>query len=52
MIMTKDVAIEYLMSLGWNRYGAEAIVDEINEYELPHITFKQLKKISDDYISR
>lgn len=52
MIMTADVAIDYLMSLGWNRYGAEIIVDEINEYELPYMTFKQLKKISDDYISR
>ena len=52
MIMTKDVAIEYLMSLGWNRYGAEAIVDEIETSELAKMTCEQLKKISDDYISR
>ena len=51
--MTKEFAIAYLMDLGWNKYGAEAIVDQIIEdIGLDDLTILELKSISDDYMDR
>ena len=51
--MKEQQAKEFLMELGWNKYGAKAIVDEIiQEGNLADMTFEELKKISDDYSHR
>lgn len=48
--MNYETAVKILMSEhGWNRDGAEVIVDEL---ELDNITEKELLMVSEDYISR
>ena len=51
--MTREFAIAYLMDLGWNKYGAEAIVDQLIEDQIfDGLTTPELKDISDDYMDR
>ena len=47
--MSEPVAKEFLMSLGWNEYGADAILKELNIEEL---TVADLIKVSEDYKDR
>jgi hypothetical protein len=50
--MSREKAIEFLMSLGWDFVGAEAIIDELESAELDVMTETELKALSDDYIDR
>ncbi len=52
--MNYTEAVVYLMSLGWNRDGAEAIIDTILEYggDLEQMTLEELEGVSEDYKDR
>jgi len=48
-----DFAVSYLMSLGWNKDGAEAIADALEEdCALDGIMTEELEEVSDDYKDR
>ena len=51
--MTKEYAMNFLMNLGWNENGADAIVEQLIEDEmLEEMTDDSLKSLSGDYIDR
>lgn len=51
--MTREFAIAFLMDQGWNRAGAEVIVDTaIEGGTFEQMTTTELKDLSDDYIDR
>lgn len=51
--MTREFAIAFLMDQGWNRAGAEAIVDTaIDDGTFEGMTTVELKNLSDDYMDR
>ncbi len=51
--MTREFAIAFLMDQGWNRAGAEVIVDQLIEDGMfEGITTPELKSLSDDYMDR
>lgn len=47
--MSETVAKEFLMQLGWNEYGADAILKEI---DITTVTVADLVKLSEDYKDR
>lgn len=49
--MNREKAIEFLMDLGWNEYGAEAIVDTALEDGVK-LTEEKLNKLHEDYTDR
>lgn len=51
--MTREFAIAFLMDQGWNRVGAEVIVDTaIEGGTFERMTTTKLKDLSDDYMDR
>ena len=51
--MTREFAIAFLMDQGWNRAGAEAIVDTaIEDGTFERMSTLELKDLSDDYMDR
>ena len=51
--MTREFAINFLMGLGWDRTGAEAIVDTtIEDGTFEHMDTLELERLSDDYMDR
>ena len=51
--MTREFAIAFLMDQGWNRAGAEVIVDTaIDDGTFEQMTTIELKSLSDDYMDR
>ena len=49
--MDKKTAIEFLIKLGWNFYGAEAIVDAALEDGV-ELNEEKLKELHEDYVDR
>ena len=49
--MNREKAIEFLMNLGWNKYGAEAIVDTALEDGV-ELTGEKLNELHEDYADR
>ena len=49
--MNRKKAIEFLMNLGWNKYGAEAIVDTALEDGV-ELTEEKLNELHEDYADR
>ena len=49
--MNRNTAIEFLMKLGWNFYGAAAIVDTAIEDGIK-LTEEKIKELHEDYIDR
>lgn len=47
--LTETTAKEFLMELGWNEYGADAILKEI---DLATLTVEDLMNLSEDYKDR
>ena len=47
--LTETTAKEFLIELGWNSYGADAILKEI---DLTTLTVEDLIKLSEDYKDR
>ena len=49
--MNREKAIKFLMNLGWNKDGAEAIVDTALEDRV-ELTEEKLNKLHEDYMDR
>lgn len=53
MEKAREFAIAFLMGLGWDRTGAEAIVDTaIEDGAFERMDVLELKRLSDDYMDR
>lgn len=51
--MTKRFAIAFLMNQGWNKDGAEVIVNTaIEDGDFENMTIEDLKSLSNDYMDR
>lgn len=52
LCMTKREAIRILQKDGWNKVGAEAIIDTIDSEEFKRMTADELRVLSEDYKDR
>ena len=49
--MDRETAIKFLINLGWNLYGAEAIVDAALEDGV-ELNEEKLRELHEDYVDR